>query len=65
MADALMAMFWAGLGTGLVIGIGITVLIGAVWWFWPQRDDLLGEEIGPDDEFRVVADDYVPVEWGE
>ncbi|HMH59036.1 MAG TPA: hypothetical protein VK537_07630 [Galbitalea sp.] len=60
MGDALMAMFWAGLAAGFAIGLGVAGLIAAVWWFWPQHD-----EIGPDTEFRVVADypDHVPVEW--
>jgi hypothetical protein len=72
MDDALMTMFWAGLGLGICVGMGILGLIAAIWWFWPQRDELPDEdiepdEIGPDDEFRVVADypDHVPVEWGE
>lgn len=63
MGDALMAMYWAGIVTGATVGLGVAGLGVAVWWFWPQHDELPDD---PVDEFRCTADEpaCVLVEWG-
>lgn len=54
MADALLAMFWAGVASGMLAGLGVAAVITAVWFFWPHKDP--HEDIGPDDRFRVVEE---------
>jgi len=54
MDDALMAMFWAGLGAGFVIGVGIAGLIIAIWWWWPQHDEIPVDETPSSTDESVV-----------